>query len=107
MKLYREVKASERLPDKDGSRYSISVTAYHIAGGVVLVIYDFDDNRWLKDHNGESIVVYKWLEPIETTEEEIAAFISEAYSVWADDYSDNFGFTDLAATAILSKLKGE
>ena len=92
MKLYREVKASKRLPeDEDRFYFTIEVDGAPsmTMGGALL------DND-------------VWLEPIEITEEEIRDMILMVYygtlnpgpgelTEWADE----------SARAILSKLKGE
>jgi len=96
MKLYREVKASERLPEE---------TNYYNTdngSGLFSVAYFIADDEDFKDtwRENEHLV---WLEPIEITEEEIRGIIHE---------DPDGGYWTIPeqlrlARAILSKLKGE
>jgi len=104
MILYREVKASERLPEKLESEPD-----FNISDDVFVVIrkgnkemtaisyYDYDTERWNKLYGA----VTHWLEPIEITEEEIENIIKSK-----KDYGRVVNYEE-AAKAILSKLKGE
>ena len=94
--IYREVKASERLPEKEGFYMTIFDTS-----ACALRIFDgrkFNDNKasW-------------WLEPIEITEEDIREILGdygESLTSRLENVICESHFHDLAK-AILSKLKGE
>ena len=96
IKLYREVKASERLPDKkwDGiiktPADDMGIQYYH---GTYYELADYDI----------------WLEPIEITEEEIKLIVYERLDVSIPTRSGRtiWGATKIITEAILSKLKGD
>ena len=93
--MYREVKASERLPEKVGD-YNTK---------------DSDDLWFSAYFNGTIFLngdVYAWLEPIEITEEDEDALTKEAIHGLksVDRILPEFYFR-LGIEAILSKLKGE
>jgi hypothetical protein len=91
MKLYREVKASERMPEDKEKIY-----VYFTANG--------------KSHGfafGSDIEPSEiWLEPIEITEEEIEEVVKYYETIGVFDPLRNRP-RKLFAQAILSKLKGE
>ena len=96
MKLYREVKASERLPEE---------TNYYNTdngSGLFSVAYFIADDEDFKDtwRENEHLV---WLEPIEITEGEIEAAMNEYGG------SDHWlcGSIYAGVEWALSKLKGE
>ena len=98
MKLYREVKASERLPHKEGY-YAIKLRK---GFGPITNPYDrtlfnpsMENEAW---HNK----IESWLEPIEITEEEIAKIIASHVSYSALALNDTSS-REIAKT-ILSKL---
>jgi hypothetical protein len=93
MKLYREIKVSERLPDKG---------EYMTNSG--WLEFDVMHNQWgfLSGLSGEWEYVNDvswWLELIDITEEDIEAIIHQ-YSITRRGIKEQ-------AKAILSKLKGE
>ena len=97
MKLYRPVKASERLPEE--------TNYYNTDNGSGLFDerYFISDDEHYKDtwrENDELV----WLEPIEITEEEIESIIED----YREDDGNLYSYTHKwIAKAILSKLKGE
>ena len=96
MKLYREVKASERLPTIDGWAYFTDLGELN---------YDSDRNIWY-----DIIRSYKilwWIESIEITEEEIKRVITEEMEEGAFGANVIDHFVPKLTKAILSKLKGE
>ena len=98
MKLYREIKASDRLPDVPGY-YNVRNT-------------DDPYGRFIQiEYEGEKIsgpgwkITLVWLEPIEITEEEISDIIYHEFK-----HGTSGAFTvsaDRSAVTILSKLKGD
>ena len=100
MKLYREVKAGDRLPEKDGwywvySNYTIN--EFKIREVCIREVCQFRLGRF-DEKDGREIEY--WLEPIEITEEEIADIIHDM------PFDRNYSDAEEAAEAILSKLKG-
>lgn len=119
MKLYREVKASERLPEA-GVRVGILLQQPEIKfpnGAIPIKEQLFhssgwvnNDKNWLiSDEADRDYKVIYWLEPIEITEEEI----EEAAKKWEIEASAGMAAPyvneDFIAGAnwSLSKLKGE
>jgi len=116
MKLYREVKASERLPD------SLKVvTAYdHDDTLVDLVFYNGYNKIWYSvyalDDNGNSSIIPEpesWLDPISITEEEKKQAASDYEKIACCDKDDlwlkiyvNEDF-EAGVNWALSKLKGD
>ena len=90
MKMYREVKASERLPDREDLYRVVDFLHGEFTERLYAPGDKTTDKFWTK-------YVEYWLEPIEITEEEIEEIIKE----W--DYDT----AHVAAKTILSKLKGE
>lgn len=107
MKLYREVKASERLPEMN-HKGDTDNKDYYVHTNLGMAQYCGSDN-WMIDYEaggfefGKMHEIIYWLEPIEITEEEIIEIFS---AIW---YTDLHGLTGLeeAITELLSKLKGE
>ena len=97
MKLFREVKASERLPEEKGW--------YHV---IQPHESEYVSSSWFNGKELKGFGIISWLEPIEITEEEIEGVLRKASSksedgwivIWANDF-------EKAAKAILSKLKGD
>jgi len=82
---YREVKASERLPDKtDGKNVSNYVHIFHAGGIVEAGEYNYDKGEWFDDEGRQLNKVEYWLEPIEPSKsaEEAATKNSE---FWLSD----------------------
>ena len=91
MKLYREVKASERLPKVDGEYHTRVDGSKH---------YDLFSHSSKYPMREEGEIECFWLEPVEITEEEIYDIVSKAIIV----HDDIFGVSMDSAKAILSKL---
>jgi len=63
---YREVKASERLPDKtDGKNVSNYVHIIHFGNIAEAGQYDYDEGEWFDDESRQLNKVEYWLEPTE------------------------------------------
>lgn len=92
MKLYREVKTSERHPRNGGFYFTRRLDNNY--GGVRL----FYDGEF--DMGGADV----WLEPIEITEEDLDDIIYQAFKRGSGSYSEN---SINASKSILSKLSGE
>ena len=90
MKLYREVKASEKLPQKIGFYLADEIDEED--DKMMMMPRLFDPKRPSSFYNVEH-----WLEPIEITEEEIRRILDFACCPQAENITK----------AILSKLKGE
>ena len=102
MKLYREVKTSERLPEMDTQCYTDVGFADYCGNDNWMVEYP-EDGGFVFGQN----VVKWWLEPIEITEEDIRKEMELTI-----DFLDRGGpgksyAITRCAKAILSKLKGE
>ena len=91
MKLYREVKASERLPEGD---------CFIVPECVIMADNGKEYYKGAKDFE----TLTTWLEPVEITEEELYNTINGL--IWLSDGGKIQGVPDIVA-AILSKLKGE
>ena len=109
--LYREVKASERLPEE-------CTEVFVLTGCGIMETGFYQDGQWYIGPNEKAVIVGPefWLEPIEITE--IEKVISEVEDMRPykeagnrDSYSEyNEGWSDacdVLGQAILSKLKGE
>ena len=96
MKLYREVKASGRLPDKDGD--------YFTNWGSLM--WDAKDKTWF-DLTINYTADY-WLEPIEITEEDIRKQSEEYEHEQSLGMAEDYANEDFIAGVnwVLSKLKG-
>ena len=86
MKLYREVKASERLPDKNGI-YICKYTAGSFGSSNYIlhkkqINKAIEDTRWLR-------YVEFWLEPFEVSEEDIDNIIYHRFKHGSGSYSEN------------------
>ena len=95
MKLFREVKESERLPEEDGE--------YHTSQGRMMFRKCFPGFGAIATDIQPSV----WLEPIEITEEEIKRVITEEMEEGAFGANVIDHFVPKLTKAILSKLKGE
>ena len=63
--LYREVKASERLPDRiDGKHTSNYVHIIHFGNIAEAGQYDYDEGEWFNDEFRQLNKVEYWLEPL-------------------------------------------
>jgi hypothetical protein len=71
MTLYREVKASERLPDDTGLTHPFKSWVHGMAYGVY-AYKRHEIEKYLKDYPHHNCI---WLEPIEITEEEMIDII--------------------------------
>ena len=104
MALYREVKASKRLPDRDG-RYSVK---YKKGFGPITNPYDY---MYFDPLNPQWKEIEAWLEPIEITEEGYEAAEWAANHIKNSVYSSVLNELTVAYragfNAALSKLKGE
>jgi len=99
MKLYREVKGSERQPEEKGF--------FKTDRGTL----EFEDGKWhieCDPNEYYEVFISYWLEPIEITEEDIH-YIANQYLIISESEKDSDYpyFTMKGAKAILSKLKGE
>ena len=119
MKLYREVKASERLPNS----LEVVTAYYDDYTDVAYVFYDEAGKRWHYAFGPSLIESYPeaWIEPIEITEEEIEEICKKTMNkkypecsrmakgdeFWAAVHEESVQDCIDAVKAILSKLKGE
>ncbi len=109
MKLYREVKTSERLPEKsdlpDGFCSDWVLAHWKEYDSWGWTMYDYDDDCW------DALVPDIWLEPIEITYEEILDEIllesnrTQYHHDGSPIYMARLLGLKKAAKAILSKLK--
>ncbi len=107
MKLYREVKASERLPEKSDlpddfcSDWVLAHWKEYDSWGWTM--YDYDDDCW------DALVPDIWLEPIEITKEDLENVIIDSLSTMANGEKRLIpeDYVKKPAKAILSKLKGD
>ena len=103
MRLYREVKASERLPEER--------TEVHIINSGLLSSAYIQDEQWYLGEHETPVLKFSgiWLEPIEITEEEIHKIANQYVIIDSEGLPDEEVpyFTMEGARAILSKLKGE
>ena len=99
MKMYREVEASERLPEDDSEPIVIMKD-----GSVQHEPFKKGLGWWTEYYIPGHDEVDVWLEPIEITEEEINDIIYAAFKYGEGSFSLN---ADKATKDILSKLKGE
>ena len=97
MKLFREVKAGDRLPEE-----RIEV---HIINNRILSSGFIQDGQWYLGEHETPVIAFSgvWLEPIEITEEDIYKIVSSEIIV----QDDIFGVSMESARQILSKLKGD
>ena len=96
MKLYREVKASERLPDENGDYFT----------NMGELMYDADRKEWFD--LSDTFPVKWWLEPIEIIEEEWGNNIMKEVSFKSDEnWQAATYYINATITTILSKLKGD
>lgn len=104
MKLYREVKANERLPKEDIEGFVIEENKYILyASGIR------QDGVWFDSRSGNVIDVDVWLEPIEITEEEVVKIIRDVENKAVEEDEDaTIGEVHiLQAKAILRLLTDE
>ena len=101
MKLYREVKASERLPESDCIRFVIDENGARFSDRFV-------QGKW---YSYPIHPVKYWLEPIEITEEPQEAEEYAANHIQKNHYTSVLNELTIAwrcgFNAALSKLKGE
>ena len=105
---YREVKCSDRLPEKEHPNNTLSKSVFVIYGDGdgSYSWYDYTDNAW---YGREAVL--SWLEPYELpTEEEIEKILKEEiyhYQLSRDSDPVQLAGFDEAAKAITNLLKGE
>ena len=99
MKIYRQVKASERLPEKEGWYFCTWTDGTHSEE-------EFINNEfWVSEYDTENHdEITDWLEEIDITEEEIINIIIDNIED-SDDDSTIIIHTDKLAKAILKKLE--
>jgi hypothetical protein len=109
MKLYREVKVSERLPEKQGP-YFVMISEHSKTTLEASQIFGQHDIYYWQDNDKDEKEFWvntfeSWLEPIEIREEDIRHWIIYTHEYHGTPVYSKVVF-DLAAT-ILSKLKPE
>ena len=103
--LYKEVKASERLPEE-------CTEVFVLTGCGIMETGFYQDGQWYIGPNEKAVIVGPefWLEPIEITEEEIADLIYSAWYSFQGKHTKEMAemindISEVAANNVLSKLK--
>ena len=101
--MYREVKASERLPDKEGTYY-VKLKEINRGVGRAMIFELHDIYTWLAGPELQQAEYWintfeSWLEPINVSEEEVADTLR------ADAIKHGYHWRPTAAKAIMNLLK--
>ena len=106
MKLYREVKTSERSPDRE--QFHIT---QHQQGDIMYLCWIPEHEVWedADEYQFGSQEITSWLEPIEITEGDIEEMIINSLAIMPNGEHRLIpeDYVKLPAQWILSKLKGE